>query len=249
MPGVFVSRRTTFAIPPGGLTLRIDKNRRTTGTLTPHLHFDVTTTWLELAVRHLAEARQQQTARAIAWSQNGDPDAKAKTLEAEFEASMQAIMAAAIALDAFYAVIQENVALPNSLFDNWRKNRTARYKQVSEVMRVAFSVNSNDAARSLCRDVEQIYKLRDRAVHPSGKLSAPVLHPELQVWVEWRFVSFRYQSAAAVVEASLRVLRELATAGKPKNQTLKQYAENLRSIVERLANSLTATEATADERR
>jgi hypothetical protein len=44
-------------------------------------------------------------------------------------------------------------------------------------------------------------KLRDRAVHPAGRFSASLLHPELQVNVEWRFLQFRYQNAAAIVEA------------------------------------------------
>jgi len=46
---------------------------------------------------------------------------------------MQAIMAAAIAVDAFYAMIWTHVDLPPDIANKWRAGRTARYSQVTEV--------------------------------------------------------------------------------------------------------------------
>src|SRR4051812_38757145 len=96
---------------------------------------------------------------------------KAATLEQEFEASMQAIMAAAIAVDAFYAIIQNHLQLPSSLIAVWKSKRTPRYAQITELLRRAFLLEAKKA--SVLRRI--FYPLRDLPVHPSGKVDRPIL--------------------------------------------------------------------------
>jgi hypothetical protein len=62
--------------------------------------------------------------------------------------------------------------------------RTARYSQVAEVIRRAFNLKRN-GVRLLLENLKKIYRLRDLAVHPSGKVQEALLHPELGVGVEW----------------------------------------------------------------
>src|SRR2546426_8136310 len=114
MAGVFISRGMTVAIPPGGLVISLDEAGNPVGNLNLHVHFDVCPTWLEIALRHLEEAKANRLLRIEAWK-GTDEDAKAAALEREFEASMQAIMAAAIAIDAFYAVMQTKAELADTL--------------------------------------------------------------------------------------------------------------------------------------
>jgi hypothetical protein len=224
--GIFVSRGMTISIPPGGLTL----GPGAAGSVTVHVRFDVCPTWTELALRHLQNAKEKRAAREIAWA-GTNADEKAAALEREFEASMQAIMAAAIALDAFYSMVKGHVALPQSLTEKWRKGRTARYSQVTEVLRRAFHLKPK-VATGLRKNLKQIYKLRDLAVHPSGKLEAPLLHPELYVGIEWRFVYFRAHDAELVVNAATWILWDLAHGGKPTDTKILEYMGSMR---ERLA--------------
>jgi hypothetical protein len=70
-------------------------------------------------------------------SQEQANDEIARVLEAEFMASMQAVMAAAISMDAFYARVKEYVIIPSPTLDAWRQKGTARYKQVYETIRRA----------------------------------------------------------------------------------------------------------------
>ena len=98
MAGIFISRGMSIRIPAGGLTVGIGSDGKPFGTATLHLRFDVCPTWAQLAIDHLREANSRSTARTVAWS-SGDERAKAASLEREFESAMQAIMAAAIALD------------------------------------------------------------------------------------------------------------------------------------------------------
>src|SRR5262245_1253846 len=118
MVGIFISRGMTVAVPFGGLDLR-------TGNLALHVRFDVCPTWSELALRQLEDAKAKRAAREAAWAGSNE-EHKAATLEREFEASMQAIMAAAITIDAFYSIIQTHVQLPAGLNEQWRTKRTSR---------------------------------------------------------------------------------------------------------------------------
>ena len=108
MTGIFISRGMTIAVPVGGLTITFGHDGKPNANLKLHVRFDVCSTWCELALRHLADARSRCADRIVAWAGTNE-DYKATSLEREFEASMQAIMAAATALDAFYSVIQTHV--------------------------------------------------------------------------------------------------------------------------------------------
>ena len=152
---------------------------------------------------------------------------KAATLEREFESSMQAIMSAAIAIDAFYAIIQTHVVLPPSLLEKWRTKRTSRYSQVTEVIRRAFHLKHNGTA-TLRQNLKEIYRFRDLAVHPSGKIEGAVWHPELNVGVEWRFAYFSANNAELVVNAATWILWDLAYYGNPTDSNVSEYMSNLR---------------------
>jgi hypothetical protein len=226
MTDVFISRGMTVAVPAGGLTLGMDDHGNVTGNLTLHVRFDVCPTWSELALRHLEDAKAKRAAREAAWAGSNE-EHKAATLEREFEASMQAIMAATIAIDAFYAIIQTHVQLPTSLINQWRTKRTSRYSQVTEVLRRAFQLKPKGTA-ALRQNLKEIYRLRDLAVHPSGKIEAPILHPEINVGVEWRFAYFRAHNAELVVNAATWILWDLAHGGKPKDSKIAEYMAGLR---------------------
>src|ERR1041385_5454184 len=178
MAGIYITRGMTVGIPPGGFSLSIGDDGKINSRLTLHVWFDVCPTWVELSLRHLTSATAARANRQAAWA-GTDEDAKATALEREFEASMQGIMAAAIALDAFYAILQPHVALPPALVKRWRIGRTARFSQVTEVIRRAFRLKPK-ATAALRANLKELYRVRDLAVHPSGRIEAPIYHPELE---------------------------------------------------------------------
>jgi hypothetical protein len=232
MSGAFVSRATPVAIPADDLVISIGENRKPTSSLPLHAHFDACPTWLELAIRYLSDAQVAQVARVAAWK-GADEASKAGALEWEFEASMQAIMASAIAVDAFCAAVQTKVHLPQSLIDEWQDNRTPRHVQISEVLRRAFSLEPKNVS-SLRQNLGEIFRFRDLAIDPSGKIDAPILHPELRVGVEWRFAYFRCENAQRIVKATLRTIWDLVDSDKPKDADVQKYIDALRSRVESL---------------
>jgi hypothetical protein len=88
MVGVFISKGMTIGIPVGGLKIAIDSHGKITGNLTPHVRFDVGPTWIQLALRHLDDAKAKQDLRVAAWA-GVDENQKSHSLEREFEASIK----------------------------------------------------------------------------------------------------------------------------------------------------------------
>jgi len=235
MSRVSSSRAVAVDTPAGVLLVAIGQDAAPASVPTSHVHFDVCATWLELAIRHLSDAQVAQGARIETWK-DADEHSKTGALEWEFGASIQAIMASSIAVDALYAVVQTRVHLPQSLIDEWRDKRTPRHLQISEVLGRAFSLEPKNVS-SLGQALAEIFRFRDLAVDPSAKTDAQILHPELGVGVEWRFAYFRCENALLIVKATLRLIAELAIAGKPKDADLQQYLDALRSSVELLKNA------------
>jgi hypothetical protein len=235
-PGIFITRGMTVAIPKGGLIISLDEEGKVNSSMTVHVHYDVCPTWLDLAARHLSDARERKLLRVAAWNSNDDK-AKGDTLEKEFESSMQAIMAAAIAIDSFYAALRDKTNIPKETIKSWRENSTARYKQITEILKRAFSLPPRDCV-VLRNCLKEILKFRDLAVHPSGNIRAPVLHPELQTGVEWRFTVFRAENAEAIVREATNVIHELVTKGTPANVDIHRYTEGLKGLLsERLSST------------
>lgn len=146
--------------------------------------------------------------------------------EALLNTSMQAITAAAISLDAFYAAVRPRTEISEDLVATWRRNKTPRYSQIAEVVRQAFELPTEDF-EPLRTNLKSIFSLRDLVVHPKGKVAKPLLHPELNIGVEWRFFYFRYITAGKVVMATYQMLQGIVTNTKPKNERVAAYAERL----------------------
>jgi hypothetical protein len=208
----------------------IPSDESTADRVVSHARFDICPTWLELATRYLSDARAAQATRVTGWSRS-DEIARADALEWEFEASVQAIVASGIAMEAFSAAVQSKVQLPQSLRDQWRDNSTPRYIQIAEVLRRALSLSSKGAS-GVRQCVGEILRFHDLAIDPSHKSGAHVFHPELRAGVEWRFAYFRYENALLIVQATLRLLSELIAHGKANDAEVQQYVDALRPKLE-----------------
>jgi hypothetical protein len=146
---------------------------------------------------------------------------------------MQSMTAAAIALDAFYACVKERIEIPRETKDAWRKNRTARHAQVSEVLRLAFEIGPESFG--LVRTaVKEIMCFRDLAVHPSGQHDAAIMHPVLKVGVEWRFVAFSSENAQKATSLSLSIIAQLLQRPKKNFSALVGYCKGCKARVDQI---------------
>ena len=185
--------------------------------------------WLEIAMTHVVAAEQHHAALLAA---GGEDSRVGGALEGEFVGGMQAIVAAATALDAFYATVKSNIELPSDLTLVWQRNRTPRYAQLIEVLRRGFSLKPH-TAKAWRPMLKQLYRFRGWAVHPSASFSAPVAHPDLTSATEHRFVAFTYENARSAVHIALAITALLSA--KPPNDAPKTLAEACKGITNLIA--------------
>ena len=232
--GVFISKGMRVGVPEFGLTISIDGGVEPNAQLVLYAALDVTPHWLGIALSHLQVAEQEHQKLAPAWQQQENEEI-ARVLEAEFIASMQAMMAAAIGIDAFYAAVKEHVTIPAAMLQAWRDKGTARHKQVYEVLRRGFKIGKG-ALPKVREALKEIYRFRDLAVHPDPNLAQPPIHPDLGVGTEWRFVYFRFDNAKALVNASLSLIVQFLDVPNDKNKDLKRYAEEASPLMQPLVH-------------
>jgi hypothetical protein len=148
--------------------------------------------WLKIALKHLECAREQHGLAVKNVDESGE--IFYKYLESEFFSSIQAIISVATAFDSFYAEVKSVINIPKIINDTWRKNKTKRWAQVCEVLRIAYKLNNENfqKIRKYCR---QLYRFRDFAVHPSTESKQLQLYSELNLLLEWRLATYRYENA------------------------------------------------------
>jgi hypothetical protein len=150
-------------------------------------------------------------------------------MDRTFASSMQAVTSSAVAIDAFYAAVKDRVKLDPELTAAWRKKRTARPRQIAEVFKRAFELAAG-GFDLMSQTLEDVFKLRDQAIHPSGETSAPALHPRLKGAFDAPFVLFRFEHARLVYQVSLALIVQLARRPRHKEKGFVEYCE---STVER----------------
>ncbi|MGO9570152.1 MAG: hypothetical protein ACLP5H_21695 [Desulfomonilaceae bacterium] len=229
--GILVPRGMGLSIPAGALTISMGPDGLKAELLTVHVRLSMWLYWLEIAMFHLDEAQTQNAALLQARDDGGDVGGP---LEAEFRAAMQAVVAAAIAIDSLYALVKDKIKVPADLTECWRQKRRARYVQVTEIFRLAFCLKKQGTA-NVRGVMKEIYRFRDLAVHPQGTSTAPVLHPDLGSATEWRFVTFRFENARQVVRAAIAYVKILPSRPMDRaTEPMQQLAKDLLSLGEPL---------------
>jgi hypothetical protein len=198
--GVHISRGVRLRIPSGGLVIQAGDGHSRSMEVRVELQLDTCIHWLEIALDHLAIARTTNDALVAAGPSSPD---LGELLDREFKASVQAAFAAATFFEALYAATMERNPPPKrSKTTAPPKKRPTRFGVVTEQIRRSFGLRNKDTA-ALRSVVSEVYKFRDQAVHPSATFTEPVLHPQLHVGVERRFVMFSAASAQQLVRAAL----------------------------------------------
>ncbi len=223
--GVFLVKGDVFSVQSFSISVN-EKGKIEASPVVLHLGIDMTEYWLEIAYKHLLNTESAHKKLMLAKEEKND-EKISLYLKKESIAGMQSIMATGIALDAYYASIKEHVEISQSTLDSWRENSTARYKQISEVLRMAFRLN-NSNSKSLRNIIKQTFSFRDKAIHPSPGTAAPSLHVELNKVTDWRYASFRFYNAKAIYGLSFSIIFNTTSSSNPKvAETLNEFCEKL----------------------
>lgn len=224
-PGVFITKGMQISIPEFSIQMA-PEGWLNVGPIVVHTGIDLCPYWLEISYEHLL-ATETANDNLLSAKEERSDEKIAAALQVEFTSGMQAIMASGIAIDAFYACVKDRIGIPRELVQSWRKKGTARYRQIAEVLRRAFPM-TQESAKQLRDILKQNIGFRDKAVHPPSGTKAPALHPELNKITDWRYATFRYYNAKAIVGLTLSIIAQ--TAGQPhknKFEMLREYCKAL----------------------
>lgn len=228
-PGVLITKGMRISIPKGGLQVTVGEDGAIEATLQLHIGLDLCHHWLGIAVSHVLEGRRASGELHDAQAAQ-DNEGLSHALEAEFKAGMQAMMAAAVAIDAFYGSVKDRIAIPSDQVSAWKKNKTARYKQLSEVFRLGFHLPGDPDTKQVRHILKEVFRSRDLAVHPPAKTMAPAVHPGLNQASDWRCAAFCFQNARESTRMALDVITQLASkACRGGASPLRSYCESLQT--------------------
>lgn len=226
-PGVFITKGMKVDSPAFTIRMNGDGNI-SSDPVSLRTGLDMAPYWIRIAYQHLLDAGSAHDDLMKAKSKN-DSLRIGEALEKEFSTGMQTMMASAIAIDSYYASIREYINIPDDLIKTWREKRTARYRQIAEVLRRAFPLSQN-SARRLREILKQNFTFRDKAIHPSYGTTDPILHPELNKVSDWRYATFRFYNANALFGFTISIIYQTADMAKDtKNSELQKYCTELKA--------------------
>jgi hypothetical protein len=157
-------------------------------------------------------------------TKGADDDDFAISVESEFRRGMQAVTAAAFAIDAFYGSVVEHAP-------ELRVRAKSRAKSIAATFGRGF-VLTNAQQREASKLVVQVFRFRDRAVHPRAEFVAPVRHPTFGLGMDPRFVIFRLENANASRIGVHRLLWLLLHRPRGRYASLVEWATASKALVE-----------------
>ncbi len=198
-----------------------------------HTGVDQTPLWLEISLDHVNQSKNINDQLRAAVDENLTSNI-GQLLQEELKAGMQAVACSCIAVDAFYANVKGLISIPENTIRAWKRNGTARNRQISEVLRLAFPMSARRAA-FVRKAIQQNFSWRDQAVHPSSKQMPPALHKTLNRVTDRRFALFCHYNAREIARLSF-VIINWASKNPPSNkhENLKKYCEILSTRISHL---------------
>ena len=213
--GLFITKGMKVSVEE--FSLKIQENGSIeTNKMTLHTGLDMCPYWLNIAWSNLLKTERYHN-KIIEQVEARSENKLGDYLQKEFQIGMQTIMAACIAMDAYYASVKQFSDIPENVVKKWRENKTARYKQVSETLKNVFVI-PQETFLQIRELIKQGFELRDRAVHPKSGTDLPVLHPEANVVSDWRLSTFRYVNAKAVVGNMLSIIYQTSRQKVPQKK-------------------------------
>lgn len=229
---LFVTKGMNFSLEE--FTIWSDKKGNTGSHMTLHTRLNMCFYWLEIAFIHL-EQTEQLHQEILKIDKSKEPELFGLLLQKEFMSGMQTIMASCVSIDAYYASVKRLVGIPNNLTDTWRKEGTARYKQVSEVLRVSSRI-SQEMFSQIRQILKGLFELRDRAVHPESGTDIPLPYPELGIISDWRYSAFRQSNAKIAFRNAIFITYLVTKNAKiekaERQQDFERYCHELLSELE-----------------
>lgn len=202
--------------PPGSIVLSVDEYGHSKMEIRENLvRLGLWPTWLEIGCIHADQAREA----AAQLRPDLPDDEKSAALTAELQAGLVALTAFAFAVDGFSDTLRNELG-PHPDQETWRTSSppTPRHKQVSETLRYHLKLTP-EFTRQNSTLIQELFRFRGRAVHPSGKFITPNYRPEIDSGVHPHLITFSgphaTQSRAVILTFLDRYVSRAEKLAKP----------------------------------
>lgn len=194
-------------IPEGSLAIFLaEDGKLESAPLVPHLRLDLWPTWLQIGWEHTKRAHD--TASALRPSLTDQE--KADLLGRELQDAMVAMCAFAFAFDGFCDVVKSELGdHPDAA--QWRqegRRPTPRHTQVTETLRYHFRLGPKFTAQ-LKQLLQQLFRFRGRAVHPSSTYHPATLRKDIDSGVHPHLITFSGRHAVQCRALALVIFDQL----------------------------------------
>lgn len=221
--GVLIFKGMTVGFLPGDLEISVDDAGNTNSKVILSTAYNVIPIWLRVADDNLSASRSASEAIEREWCDN--PDKQKALLVAELAPSMQVIVSCGIALDSLYDLLRPHAKISQADIEKWKKNGTSRGDQIAEIVRRVFKIKG-DTLKAFKRNIKNIVKFRDKAVHPTNKIRRSCIRPDLPVGVDWWFSAYKFSNASICFDSTMKMFIYLYE-NESANQDVDEAVENI----------------------
>lgn len=230
--GILIFQGMHVGVLPGDLTLSVDEAGNPDVNLIVSTAYNVLPLWLRIAHDNLSQARQASEDIASKWGQ--DENLNKELLISELGPALQVFVACGIALDALYDLLRPHAKLSKEEIKKWREGscKTGRADHISEVIRRIYKLE-NDMLLKFKKDIKQIFKYRDMAIHPSLNLKNACARPDIPVGVDWKFSAYKFRNSEICFSSTMRMLIFLYE-NKCSNEEVNTQLDNVFKALQEL---------------
>ncbi len=226
--GVFIFEGMKVGFLPGDFQTGMDSTGKMDSKAILSTANNVLPIWLRIARDNLELSKAASKKIEKNWENAGDSEKK-ELLITELETSMQVFVSCGIALDALYDQLRPYAKISQEDINRWRNNKTARSKQIVEIIRRIYKLGKKPLLQ-FRKFISEILKFRDLAVHPSLELKNSCTRPDLSVSVDWKFSAYRYSNSYECFTGTTKMLDYLHS----KQCDDKNVNENIDNIFKAL---------------
>lgn len=189
--------------------------------------YDVFPLWLDIAVKSARAAERAAAELDGVWDGSGDPKI-VSLLEKEVMASMQAVVAAAAAVDGFYG---SALARTPIISNNTKKARSrGRHRKLIAFFLQKFAIDTT-FSKAFEQSLREIFEFRHSALHSHGKPEELGFHPRHNIAMAKKVVVFRAENAILATKIALTLISYLIISPRSKHEELQKYCHAARAWI------------------
>ncbi len=226
LPGITFVKWSSLRIPAGGLAIGLNSDGESMTSVVMETHIPMWIHWLDICHQHVKTTAGARKASLEA-RRRGETEAPHDSMHAEFQAAVQAISAAAFAMEAFSNTLDDLGVVNAETRERWAKKRPWAADKVVDTVLAACGNSPSAIDRE---SIVKIFHARNGAVHPKVEFREAVLHPALKLGVDQALITYGAEHAAAAMSHAATLIARTLIDAQPHSEAVEQWIESTKDM-------------------